>query len=167
MSFEKKLAIGKVAESKIASWLISRGCSVLPAYEVIESKFGGPKLFCGDRSLVTPDMLVFSCNGIHWIEAKHKTAFSWHRKTERFVTGVDLHHWDHYKEVAKRTSLDCFLFFNHTGGQAKDSPPSPAGLFYGEINHLNENINHTHDNWGRGGMIYWAMDTLTRIGDPL
>jgi hypothetical protein len=166
-NFNEQLEFGQVAESKIAKWLIGRGCHVLPAYQILEKKSNGPQLFTNEGEFVTPDMLVFCVAGAIWIEAKHKTAFSYHRKTERFVTGIDLHHWRDYLRVKSLTSIDCWLVFNHLGGSAKDSPPSPSGLFAGEVGRLQDCINHTHENWGRHGMVYWAIDSLTKISEAL
>jgi hypothetical protein len=165
--FNDNLAFGQVAESKIAKWLIARGCHVLPAYQIIEKKANGPQLFSRSGNFVTPDMFVFCKSGAIWLEAKHKTAFTYHRKTGRFVTGVDLHHWRDYLRVKDLTSVECWLMFNHLGGVAKDSPPSPSGLFAGEIGSLSQCVNHTHENWGRHGMIYWAIDSLKKISEAL
>ena len=165
--FTESLQIGHVAETKIAKWLISKGHKVLPAYQIVDNKDGGPKFFCKEGNFVTPDMLVFCGNGMVWIEAKHKTAFTWHRKTQRFVTGIDIHHWNDYIKVKELSGLPCWLLFNHIGGVAKDSPPSPSGLFTGEIDYVKQNINHTHDNWGRHGMVYWSMETLKKISEAL
>lgn len=165
--FRESLEFGKAAETAIAKWLIGRGCKVLPAYEIVDAKFEGPRLFCKEGNLVTPDLLVFADGGTCWIEAKHKTAFTWHRKTSRFVTGVDMHHWNDYLAVKEKTKLKCWILFNHLGGVAKDSPESPRGLFGGEVEFLQRNINHTHENWGRHGMVYWAHDKLKRLGDAL
>jgi hypothetical protein len=165
--FNERLTLGHVVESKIAKWLIARGCHVLPAYQIIEQKANGPQLFSKAGNFVTPDMFVFSKSGALWIEAKHKTAFTYHRITGRFVTGIDLNHWRDYLEVKRLTSVECWLMFNHLGGTAKDSPPSPSGLFTGEIGELSKCVNHTHANWGKHGMIYWAIHSLKRIGEPL
>jgi hypothetical protein len=57
--------------------------------------------------------------------------------------------------------------FLHKGGQAKDSPAeSPAGLFGQEIGLLQKAENHRSANWGRSGMVYWAVDSL-RLLAPL
>jgi len=166
-SFNESLKVGKVAESKIAKWLMERGNYVTPAYQIIDTKYSGPQLFGLNESFVTPDMLVFSSNGALWIEAKHKTAFTWHRNTSRFVTGIDLPHWEDYLKVSVITKMPCWLMFNHLGGQAKDSPPSPSGLFCGEIQRLKDCKNHEHPDGGKYGMIYWAMESLKRFGDAL
>ena len=42
---------------------------------------------------------------------------------------------------------------------------SPTGLFGGEIHYLKENKNHTHENWGKHGMIYWSHQTLKKLAD--
>lgn len=167
LKFRETLEFGKVAETAIANWLMNRGCNILPAYEIVDSKFQGPRLFCKEGNLVTPDLLIFKEAKILWIEAKHKTAFTWHRKTSRFVTGVDYHHWLDYLKVKQRTGLECWILFNHLGGKAKDSPESPSGLFGGEVGVLEKNINHTHENWGKSGMVYWAHERLKRFCDAL
>lgn len=165
--FKSSLAFGKVAETAIARWLISRGNHVLPAYEIEENKFQGPQLFGKNKNYVTPDLLAFNSGSVVWIEAKHKTAFAWHRKTKQWTTGVDRHHWKDYVKVAEVTRMPCWLLFNHTGGTAKDSPPSPSGLYGNEIRKLKDCIDHEHDNWGRHGMVYWAIDSLVRFCDCL
>lgn len=165
--FDDALKFGKVAESAIARWLISRGNYVLPAYEIVDSKFQGPQFFGSGVSFVTPDMLVFGKLGAVWIEAKHKNAFTWHRITKRFVTGIDRHHWMDYLQVAERSRIQCWLMFNHKGGKAKDSPESPSGLYGGDIEQLKHQINHEHSNHGKSGMVYWSIDSLTRFSDCL
>ncbi len=99
-----------------------------------------------------------------WVEAKHKTAFSWHRLTERWVTGIDLRHYEHYLRVAMKTPWPVWLLFLHEGGQAKDSPAeSPAGLFGNELLFLSAHENHRSDKWGRSGMVYWAEASLKKL----
>jgi len=42
-NFKEKLAIGKTGESEIARWLISRGASILPVYEIAENQCELPR----------------------------------------------------------------------------------------------------------------------------
>ena len=169
MSFADKLAIGKIGESVIASWFLSRGYSVLPVYEKEVNEGKGPTLFCSDKTqLISPDMLVFnSASGkVYWIEAKHKSAFTWHRNTRAWVTGIDLHHYTQYLEVAKRTPWNVWLLFLHRSGIAKDTPDgmiSPVGLFGGNIALLSRQEHHRYENHGRSGMVYWAHTSLKKL----
>lgn len=164
MSFEEQLKIGAIGEGLIAGWLRSRGHHVMPVYEKEIASGKGPRLFSPDRQLIAPDMLTFKATDIRWIEAKHKTAFSWHRNTKRWVTGIDRRHYLDYLQVGSTTPFPVWLLFLHRGGQAKDSPAdSPAGLFGNRLAFLCTHVNHTHDHWGTSGMVYWAIDSLRRL----
>lgn len=164
MSFSQSLTFGKTAESAIARWLLSKGFSILPVYEKLGNEYKGPTLTTPSGSLIATDMLVYRANNILWVEAKHKTAFSWHRITDRWVTGIDLCHYQDYLQIAKQSPWPVWLLFLHEGGQAKDSPAnSPAGLFGNNIEILRVCENHRHTKWGNGGMVYWAVDSLKQL----
>lgn len=165
MSFDSMYQRGLAGESAIARWLRYRGFCVLPAYEIIEDKGKGPRLYLPRGSLIVPDFLAFaSKDKVLWVEAKHKTAFTWHRLTQRWVTGIDLRHYEHYQKVAKASPWPVWLLFLHDGGQAKDSPPdSPAGLFGNSLAYLSTHESHRHANWGKTGMVYWAVEDLRKI----
>lgn len=168
-SFEQQLAVGKIGESVIAGYFLRRGYYVLPVYEVEKNQGKGPTLFCSDGGqLISPDMLVFNAGSgkVFWIEAKHKSAFSWHRNTQQWVTGIDLHHYNQYLKVAGSTPWPVWLLFLQRAGIAKDTPDgmvSPCGLFGGELIELSKKEHHRHSAHGRSGMVYWAHDDLLRI----
>lgn len=168
MGFKQQLAIGRIGESLIAKWLISKNYNVLPVYEKEISDNKGPTLFSSDsKQLICMDLFVFNKRGkAFWIEAKHKTAFSWHRNTDKWVTGIDLHHYKHYLKIADYCSpWPIYLMFLHKNGVAKDTPKdkiSPSGLFGGELQFLRKNENHRHRNHGRSGMVYWGIDVLKK-----
>ncbi len=100
-----------------------------------------------------------------WVEAKHKTAFSWHRMTGEWCTGIDICHYEDYCKVQDAFPWAVVLLFLHDGGQAKDSPPSPSGLFGRKLSYLREHEHHRHVNWGRYGMVYWGIDALQKLAD--
>jgi len=161
VAFSQSLKVGQMGESLIASWLRSRGWHVLPVYETEINTGKGPRLFAAMCELIVPDMFVFNGMRARWVEAKHKTAFTWYRKKQVWQTGIDLHHFEHYQQVADLSAWPVWLMFLHRGGQAKDSPPnSPSGLFAGEIGRLSECYDHIDINVGRTGMIYWNHDVL-------
>jgi hypothetical protein len=167
MSFEQQLAFGKTAESKIALWLLKRGNLVLPVYELSENAGKGPQLFTPDSELIAPDMLCFAEKGILWIEAKHKTGFSWYRNGKPqpyFCTGIDLRHYEHYIKVEKQSRLPVWLLFYHSGGPAKDSPNNtPSGLFGNSLTYLKTHESHKSDKWGKHGMVYWSIYNLRKL----
>ena len=164
MTFQENLQVGRTGESLISKWLRKRNYHVLPVYEIEIQSGKGPRLFSPGRELIAPDMLAF--DGVHtlWIEAKHKTAFSWHRLTQCWTTGIDVRHYQDYCEVDQITPFDVWLLFLQRGGQAKDSPErSPSGLFANSLQHLRLHENHRSNNWGKTGMVYWSINELKLI----
>lgn len=165
-NFESQLKAGKVGESEIAGWLRSRGLHVLPVYEIEKGQYAGPAVYSASgASIIAPDILAFNDEKIIWIEAKHKSAFTWHRISQRFVTGIDLHHYQEYLKLVELVSWPVWLLFLQRGGTAKDSHQSPAGLYGENIEILATKENHRHNNWGKCGMVYWAEESLRKLAD--
>jgi len=162
--FRGNLIVGQAGESSIANWLKARGWAVIPVYEKIMDTGKGPQVFTAEKSLVAPDLLIFNGEKAMWAEVKHKTAFAWHRISQRWTTGIDRSHYRHYLEVADMSPWPMWLMFLHRGGQAKDSPPnSPSGLFVNSMDYLRTHVNHEHDNHGRTGMVYWGIESLRLV----
>ena len=167
-TFKRKLAFGQIAETQIAKWIIARGNLVLPVYDIEIESGKGPRLFGGrDSELVAPDLLVISTNGTCWIEAKHKTVFTWHRITSQWTTGIDKRHYEYYIKVGEQTPWPVWLLFLHQHDTPSkiDIPHGcpakcPTGLFGKPLSELQGSENHRHDNWGTSGMVYWAHRTL-------
>lgn len=173
MRFEQSLKRGRIAESRIATWLLRRGAHVLPAYEIEIPRFKGPQFYSSTGSYASPDLLVFAADGMLWVEAKHKSVFSWHRLTQRWTTGIDLHHYEQYQEVARLSGLPVWLLFLHSDSaphvrdlEAGCPPECPTGLFGNELSILVRRENHraqpliNGSGHGRTGMVYWARDSL-------
>lgn len=166
MGFESQLRFGQAGESVIATWLRSRGRAVMPVYEKIMDTGKGPQVFMPAGSLVAPDLLTWGGAAPCWIEAKHKTAFSWHRISRQWVTGIDLRHYEDYCRVEDQSPWPVWMLFLHQGGQAKDSPAdSPAGLFGNPLRVLRTKENHRSANHGTSGMVYWAIGSLRKLAD--
>lgn len=170
MAFADTLKVGQLGESEISRWLISRGNTVLPVYEKQIDSGKGPRFFTPQGQIVAPDMFLMNCKV--WIEAKHKTHFTWHRKTRSWTTGIDLHHYAEYQRVAEITGHPVWLLFLHkddvpsSEDQSWGCPPTcPTGLFCRDLAWLRENENHRHDNWGRHGMVYWRAGQLQKLAD--
>jgi len=163
MSWPRYYQQGKAGESAIARWLTSLGYSVLPVYEKSVDDGKAPTLFQLNRRLIAPDLCVFTDKGVRWMEAKHKSGWTFWRKGGVFETGIDRHHWLDYCKIRDSIGLPVWLLFLQRGGQAKDSPPSPPGLFGAELAELRENISHESD-YGTSGMIYWTRE---QDGGPL
>jgi hypothetical protein len=187
MPFTTSLRFGEMGESDIAKWLRKKGHSVLPAYEKEIDTGKGPRLFTPDETLVTPDFLIFP--DIKFIEAKHKSVFTWHHRTTQWTTGIDLHHYSDYQKVQSVTGRKVWLLFLHrlsqphiidTRGRAdcrhcqksvsRSCCPQecPTGLFGASLNHLKEHEHHKHQNQGKHGMVYWwhgDLKCLARIDE--
>lgn len=169
--FERQLAFGRIAETQIAKWIISRGNLVLPVYDVEIESGKGPRLFGGmDGELIAPDLLVMSSKGVYWIEAKHKSVFTWHRNSRRWVTGIDVRHYEHYLKVDESTPFHVWLLFLHQRAEPSpiDKPHGcpkrcPTGLFGRPLLELQSCENHRHNNWGPHGMVYWGHNSLTKL----
>ena len=171
--FSQKLGFGQVGEGLISRWLQSRGCSIFPAYEM-ETEDGkakpGPRMFSASGNLILPDMLAFGGREMFWVEAKRKTCFAWNRNREKWVTGIDQHHYEQYQEVAEKTGLPVWIMFWHPHGNPShidtkhDCPEEcPTGLFGDDIRRLVLNESHRWPFYGRSGMVYWAHESLRRI----
>ena len=166
-AFKEALEEGHRGESLIQDYFIrARGCAVLPIHNEENIDFKGPRFFTPDGELVAPDLLVFGKQGVIWVEAKHKSVFSWHRISGKWVPGVDLHHYEHYQEIAEKYPFPVWILFLHKYDYCdeRDEPwPCPTGLFGQDIGHLRKNENHRHGNHGRSGMVYWGVDTFKKI----
>lgn len=170
--FAAKLSFGQIGESVISRWLQGRGHAVFPAYQVEHQTGKGPQLFAASGDLVLPDLLAFKAGKVHWVEAKHKTCFTWHRLTGKWTTGVDLRHYGEYQEVAARTALPVWLLFWHPMPEPSPAdrlhgcpPVCPTGLFGGDLAVLERNENHRSDRHGKTGMVYWAHDALRLLAN--
>lgn len=170
MIFEEKLAFGKIGESEIAKWLNKKGWNVLPVYEKQIDEGKGPQLFTPSKNLIAPDLFAFKplVNNALWIEAKHKTVFSWHRITQRWTTGIDLRHYNDYLEVADLSPWPVWLLFLHSQSSvsSRNEPwPCPTGLYGRTLEKLKVNENHRSNKWGRSGMVYWAEASLIKLAE--
>lgn len=164
--FNQKIQVGAIGQSKIAKWFCGRGGLVLPVYEKEIDDGKGPRLFMMDGELIAPDMLVFNKGKIYWIEAKHKSVFSWHRISGRWVTGIDVRHYNDYLQIAELLSYPVWLMFLHQNSFLLDRNepyPCPTGLFGEDINVLRSKENHRSSLYGKEGMVYWAHSNLKRL----
>lgn len=164
-TFRAKLAQGRVSEGVIATWLRSVcGYHILPVYELERETNKGPVAFLDNGTpLVAPDMLAFRRDSTKWIEAKHKSVFTWYRKDGCWTTGIDRRHWRHYCELSMNSPWPIWLLFLHQQDRTdtRSEPwPCPTGLFGERLSHLFLHVNHESDKWGSHGMVYWRHGTL-------
>jgi hypothetical protein len=174
--FNERLAFGRIGESRIAEWLKrARGYSIISVYEIEQDDGKGPRLHTPGGDLVSPDILAYKDKTVFWIEAKHKTVFTFYRKHGLWTTGIDLHHYKQYREVAKKSPWPIWILFLHTESEPPlaDRNPnnpdekSPVGLYGGELWYLTQNEDHQWKSdgrsYGRHGMVYWAEPKLNKL----
>jgi hypothetical protein len=172
-TFAESYEIGRIGESVIARWLRSRGWFVLPVYEIEVDSGKGPRLLSPDRELIAPDMFIFRVsNGkqvSQFIEAKHKTVFTWYRIGRRWTTGIDLRHYEHYCEVDRLSPWPVWLLFLHrsctpSSDDLRHGCPSecPTGLYAEKLSKLLKCESHRSDRHAKG-MVYWSESDLRKL----
>ena len=161
---------GRFGENVVACWLRARGNTLLPVRDIqMGHVWKGPRM-TGPEGIerVATDWLVTTPTGqVVYSEVKRKHAFSWHRNTREWVTGIDQHYLDHYVRTRQTSNIDMWLLFVHLNGEPTDADlkqgcPNccPTGIFGAEIRTLANEVHHTHGNWGKGGMVYWTAPPL-------
>lgn len=167
VNFEQALAVGQLGESMISHWLRNKGWHVLPAYEKEIDNGKGPRLFLasgGEASqLITPDLFAMRGGQFLWVEAKHKSTFTWYGKGRYWTTGIDKRHFADYARVQETTGIDVWLLFLHRDSTTRPDdvrkwgapPECPTGLFGRSIEYLSSHNSHDSDKWGPSGMVYW------------
>ena len=171
--FDENFEDGKLGESEIAGWAKEQGFNILPIYEVQSGQYKGPTIYTAKGiGVIAPDMLVFKNGSVRWIEAKHKSSFTWSRKYQCWETGIDLHHYYEYLKVMEMIDWPLWLMFLHKPGKPAPNSPgvSPTGLYGRELKQLSkkENISHVWEEpYGhqRKGMIYWNEKSLIKLSE--
>lgn len=166
-NFDYYFRQGRRGENHIANWLIGKGWDVLPVYEVEGLDFKGPRFFTAKKQYIAPDMLIIRDREIRWIEAKHKSVFTWFRAKESWQTGIDKHHWTHYLELSMRhPEIELWILFLHREWITNEGDGhSPIGLFGNTVRNLAMKIDHSSDKWGNSGMVYWNYNDLVKLAD--
>lgn len=168
--FQRALAFGQIAETAISRWIMKeRGGVILPIYDIEYETGKGPRIFSAGGSLVAPDLLVFSRGKLNWIEAKHKSVFTWYRIKRRWETGIDLRHYHDYLGVREQFGLPIWLLFLHRVAvpsaidrKYPDCPAAcPVGLFGNDLDIL-KSCGRENSQWARG-MVYWGLDSLRHL----
>ena len=175
--FIQQLEYGQLGESKIARWLRGRGWNVLPVYEKEIDDGKGPRLFMANSNekeqLIAPDLLAMRGMEFRWIEAKHKSHFSWYGIGRYWVTGINLLHYLDYLKIRNGTELPIWLMFLHSDNRTWkndvekwDAPIlCPTGLFGNDLSKLINLESHRSDKYGTTGMVYWRESNLIKLAE--
>lgn len=185
--FDAARRLGRKTEYLVARYWMDRGWSVMLACDLEQGTGFGPRVWTRDeeadfRSIVVPDLLMWTPHSVRWAEVKAKTVFSWDKgrnesHTRQWVTGIDLCCYEDYMAVEEITAIPVWLNFLHYSDDPtrknldNGSPETcPTGLFaraLAELVHCehhrapsrnpdrDESLGH-----GRSGMVYWGIDEL-------
>jgi hypothetical protein len=165
LSFDAQLEMGRQAENLIDAWLRSRGNSTLHVYETEHNDGFGPRFFTKHRKLVAPDILVFTGKHghIYWCETKNKSHCTWYGKGKYWETGIDVRHYEQYKEVSVVSGCPTWLMFYHQNAMPREGDRKymcpelcPTGLFGGDLATLARTESHRYRS-NKGYMVYWAV----------
>lgn len=117
-SFESKLKLGEEGEHEVAQYLMRRGVSVLPLYQFdIDT---APVIYSANSETISPDLICFKDDAF-MVEVKTKN--QWVSYMGRVETGLNLKHYNHYKQIACITGKEVYVFFNHR-------EQHPIGMYY-------------------------------------
>jgi len=161
-AFRSAVARARVIEIAVATWLMERGCLILPVYDYSglgENKAPKLQAFSATDSLVTPDLLVARSGLLSWCEVKWKSGVIHYRKTNERETGIDLRLWHQYQKVKAVTGAKVFLLFAH-------SNPEDSVITCDELAVLDALPQKRESARGRGGhppMINWPIRLLHRM----
>jgi len=160
--FKQTLAQGKLIETLIAKWLIKRGYTIIPIYEIADNQYKGPQIFTPHESIIAPDMLAFKDGYFYFIEAKFKSGFTKHDNTGHYLTGIDLPHYRNYIKVMEHFNTDIRIIFVMEGKEVMGNTWN-SGVYMGYLSEMVDCIHHTHEKGSKHGMVYWDEEVLTKV----
>jgi hypothetical protein len=165
-SFPERFSYGREAEYKVLRWLNSKGWSAfqIELDKEKEKLKKGPRLQTPSAEYILPDIQAYKKTQTLWVEVKHMEAFTWHRKTQKWVTGFSYYLYKNYCKINDISPFKVYLFFIQENGFAKDSPLTPdSGLFINSLDKLRGRENHVWlGNENNKAMIYWSIDRLIK-----
>jgi hypothetical protein len=111
-SFEQARARGLVGEHTASDFLQAMNWYVLAGYNFTGPEGNKPpQIQCGDKSKWScPDLLVCRDGMSYFVEVKIKAISPTFRNSDEVRHGIDLKHYDHYKEVQKESGIPVWLW---------------------------------------------------------
>jgi len=161
MTRQSETAIfGLQGEILISEWLRANGYGVTPLYQMVSNNQAPKLLLEHGLELLAPDLYIFREFESAWVEVKRKKNVSYHRRSERWVTGVNPHNFEQYLSLAKIQEFPVILLFLLE--KPTDDGAFPASLYGADVRFLERNINHHYDGTDHP-QNYWDMATLNVI----
>jgi len=161
LSFEQKLAAGRVVEEHVAAYMRKRGWWVVPSYEFSgKENDHAPKMVAppGWRDLVLPDLQGFKDRRLVWLEVKSKTCCTLHHISNDLpVTGIAKRLYLHYQQVEIETGGTVYLLFVHEKENEIRGDALTCLRTY-------EHHDWPDDDMDRGGTIFWEFSRIPLWG---
>ena len=157
--FDDRLNFGVEGEDFAAAWARRLGFSVLPHQPCPPNGKGGPRILTPHHGeLVAPDLPLWREGVPLLLEVKRKAAFTLHRATGAWVTGVEASYFEQYCRVWDVTGVRTFLGFVH------DDDPAQLTLG-GEVWQLAQRVHHQYPETGDSRMLYWDRRRLVNLAE--
>jgi hypothetical protein len=122
ISFKEQLAFGEEGEHEVASYLISRGVTILPLYQFENNT--APLLYHIRGKIISPDLICF---GRESFMVEVKTKNQWVKFNGIVETGLNQKHFNHYSDIQVATGNIVYVFFNH-------KTEKPTGFYFCKLN---------------------------------
>ena len=150
---------GRNGEHLVADRAKRKGWFVIPSYD-----YGGedgnkaPKLEGLNRGIVVPDLDIARDGQRRWVEVKTKQAPTLTRVTNRMEHGINVRHWESYREVERITGCKVFLviYEEESGDVLGASLDAIVKWHGGKLRETRMRKNGSDD----GAMFYFARDSL-------
>lgn len=108
-----KFQWGEVFERALSDYVKRMDWAVLPVYNYRGDEEKAPALERLAGDVILPDLHVMKNGCSPWVEAKRKTRADWTHITQRFETGINLRHYQHYKLVKQISGDPVLIVFGH------------------------------------------------------
>jgi hypothetical protein len=110
VSFQEKLARGRLGERLVSAWCKGRGWYVVPSYEFSgKADDKAPRMSGSDRAFVIPDLDTARTGRRRWLEVKTYDHAAPNRALGEPVHGIKRNHHQQYLSVQDISGCDVYL----------------------------------------------------------
>jgi len=173
MSFKEMFEYGKNVETLLSKFTLANDYCIVPTAPAQIKRFKGPRVETVDGQIIATDKLLVINGRAIFAEDKGKEVFTWTRRQDNkgWSTGIDLHVYQEYKALQKRTEVAVWIFFFHRNDEPspidkpylKPGTKCPTGLFAQSLSVLmqleDSRTNFHEGEYTKNGrtypMVYW------------
>lgn len=184
MALPHYFAQGQETENMVLKFFMTKGRMLVEVGALKKEGLDGkaPSIYVPNhaQSLVSPDLLTIKMEydptqlqatfwdfPFLWAEVKGKSEFSFYRRKNRWQSGIDDRHCNHYVEVQKLSKIPVWLFFFQPEYAPKperepipsEHLPMPRGLYACPISQK-----WSDEGVSRGQkLVYWGLNELQKV----